>query len=316
MPGEKAPRNRTITVSESEYQLLKQRLLRLEKKAPAGELLGRTINQDLFEVLDLLPESFVDLMFIDPPYNMYKRFNSSSFSRTSIDEYCDYIDSWLGRLVRLLKPDASVFICGDYYSSTSIHLIARKYLKIINRITWQREKGRGAKRNWKNSSEDIWFLAASEKYKFHVDRVKEKRAVIAPYRVDGQPKDWEDTEDGKFRLTHPSNIWTDLSVPYWSMPENTEHPTQKPEKLLAKIILACSDEGDVVFDPFAGSGTTMVTAKKLGRNFLGVELDEHFAVLAEKRLLMAESDRSIQGYHDGVFWERNSLKYQKRPSKG
>lgn len=112
-------------------------------------------------------------------------------------------------------------------------------------------------------------------------------------------------------MTHPSNIWTDLTVPFWSMPENTDHPTQKPEKLLAKIILASSNPGDVVFDPFLGSGTTSVVARKLGRSFVGVEIDETYCCLAEKRLLMAASDRSIQGYRDGVFWERNSFPNQK-----
>jgi site-specific DNA-methyltransferase (adenine-specific) len=136
--------------------------------------------------------------------------------------------------------------------------------------------------------------------------VKTRRRVLAPYRSEGVPKDWLETGDGKFRDTHPSNIWTDISVPFWSMPENTDHPTQKPEKLLAKIILASTDPGDLILDPFAGSGTTAVTAKKLGRDFVAVESDEEYCLLALKRLEMAESDRSIQGFSDGVFWERNS----------
>jgi site-specific DNA-methyltransferase (adenine-specific) len=94
------------------------------------------------------------------------------------------------------------------------------------------------------------------------------------------------------------------------MPENTNHPTQKPEKLVAKILLASSKSGDVVFDPFLGSGTTSVVAKKLGRNFVGIEIDEEYCCLAEKRLEKAESDKKIQGYSDGVFWERNTLNEQ------
>jgi site-specific DNA-methyltransferase (adenine-specific) len=176
-----------------------------------------------------------------------------------------------------------------------------------NRITWEREKGRGAKSNWKNCSEDIWFFTVSDDYFFNVEAVKMRRQVIAPYTDgNGAPKDWEETKNGRFRVTHPSNLWTDLTVPYWSMPENTDHPTQKPEKLLAKIILASSREGDLVFDPFNGSGTTTVVAKKLGRSYLGVEVDETYCCLAQKRLELASSDRTIQGYVDGVFWERNS----------
>ena len=95
------------------------------------------------------------------------------------------------------------------------------------------------------------------------------------------------------------------------MPENTTHPTQKPEKLLAKIILASSNEGDIVFDPFAGVGTAGVVAKKLRRKFVMVEIDEEYCLYATKRLRMAEEDVSIQGYFYGVFWERNTLKSKK-----
>jgi site-specific DNA-methyltransferase (adenine-specific) len=143
--------------------------------------------------------------------------------------------------------------------------------------------------------------------------VKLKRQVIAPYTDEsGSPKDWDDGEEGRYRLTYPSNFWHDLTVPFWSMPENTEHPTQKPEKLLAKIILASSDANAVVLDPFLGSGTTSVVAKKLNRHFIGIEIDEKFCCLAEKRLALAESDKSIQGFRDGVFWERNTLAEQNR----
>ncbi len=95
------------------------------------------------------------------------------------------------------------------------------------------------------------------------------------------------------------------------MSENTAHPTQKPEKLIAKMILASSNTGDVIFDPFLGSGTTSVTAKKLGRKYIGIELDKTYCAWAEKRLEMADSNNSIQGYTDGIFWERNTLSEQK-----
>ena len=161
-------------------------------------------------------------------------------------------------------------------------------------------------RNWKNTAEDIWFFTVSDDFTFNIDDVKLRRKVLAPYTEKGEPKDWNAGTDGNFRDTHPSNIWTDISVPFWSMPENTDHPTQKPEKLLAKIILASTNSGDLILDPFAGSGTTAVAAKKLGRSFIAIESDEQYCLLAQKRLEMAESDSSIQGFSDGLFWERNS----------
>jgi site-specific DNA-methyltransferase (adenine-specific) len=142
--------------------------------------------------------------------------------------------------------------------------------------------------------------------------VKLKKRVIAPYTDAGSPKGWEEQNNDKFRLTHPSNIWTDITVPFWSMPENTEHPTQKPEKLLAKIILGSSSEGDLIFDPFMGSGTSAVVAKKLSRRFVGVEIDKKYSAIAAKRLKIAEHDKSIQGYENGIFWERNSLNHRSK----
>ena len=307
----RAARNRTMTLSQEEQQYFQQKLITLNQPATSEQLLDKTIQQDLFHVIDYLPDQFVDLMFIDPPYNLTKSFNGKTFTKMSSDAYTEWLDSWFSKLVRILKPHASVYICGDWRSSHSIFEVASRYLNIVNRITWEREKGRGSLNNWKNASEDIWFCTCSPSYTFNVEQVKMKRKVIAPYRNEqGQPKDWDEQAGAKFRLTHPSNLWTDLTVPFWSMPENTDHPTQKPEKLLAKIILASSNEGDVVFDPFLGSGTTSVVAKKLNRRYVGIELDETFACLAEKRLQAAASDSSIQGYSDGVFWERNTLNIQ------
>lgn len=307
MPSKKrAPRNRTITLTAEEKAQYQPRLRQLDGPVPAETLLNQTICQNLFDLLPHLPARFVDLLFIDPPYNLNKNFGGRQFSQMTLAEYEDWLDAWLEPLVRTLNPTASVYICGDWQSSAALHRVAQKYFIVRNRITWEREKGRGAKANWKNSAEDIWFCTMSNTYTFNVDAVKLKRQVIAPYTEDGQPKDWQETKKGRFRLTHPSNLWTDLTVPFWSMPENTDHPTQKPEKLLAKVILASSNPGDVILDPFLGSGTTSVVAKKLGRQYVGIEIDETFCCLAEKRLALAEEDQRIQGYEAGVFWDRNS----------
>ena len=287
------------------------RLLKLNDPVEPSGLIDQIVQQDLFSILDFLPSSFVDLLFVDPPYNMSKTFNSNQFKEMSTSEYALWVDSWLSKLIRTLKPTASIYICGDWRSSGAIQQICEKYFKVRNRITWEREKGRGAKTNWKNNSEDIWFCTVSDDYYFNVDSVKLKRKVIAPYtHENGNPKDWERSEDGDFRLTHPSNIWTDLTVPFWSMPENTDHPTQKPEKLVAKIILASSNLNDLIFDPFLGSGTTAVVANKLDRRFLGIESDDTFSCIAMKRIELSRTDKSIQGYSDNVFWERNSLQEQ------
>jgi len=319
----RAPLNRTINLSEKEFSIQRKSLIRINKSLSTKEVENKIFNNSIFEVVDFLPSKFVDLLFIDPPYNLHKKFNQTSFKQMNIEEYKEWMDSWLSKMIRLLKPNASIYICGDWRSSSAIFEAGEKYFKVQNRITWEREKGRGAKLNWKNCTEDVWFFTISDNYTFNIEDVKMKRKVLAPYKDEnGKPKDWDTEPDyigsgGKknYRITHPSNIWTDITIPFWSMPENTDHPTQKPEKLLAKIILASSNPGDLVFDPFNGSGTTTVTAKKLGRRYCGIEIDEFYCCLAEKRLENTEKDKSIQGYEDGLFWERNTLKEQVKNQK-
>jgi len=299
--------NRTLQVSDEEMITLRSKLLTLSSPVELKQITNRTIQGDLLEIIDFLPPAFADLIIIDPPYNLDRNFLGWKFKRMKDEDYFDYLESWFPKVVKTLKPDGSLYLCGDWKCTAALYEVMNKYLTVLNRITWQREKGRGSDKNWKNSMEDIWFAVRDpQAYYFNVDAVKIRRKVLAPYRQDGQPKDWEESDEGKFRMTHPSNFWDDITVPYWSMPENTDHPTQKSEKLIAKLMLASCPPGGFVFDPFLGSGTTSVVAKKLGRNYCGVELNPEYACWAEKRLEKAASDKAIQGYSDGIFWERNS----------
>ena len=312
----RAQRNRTVTLNWVEKERYRKNLTFISKPVDKSAVINRIVNQDIFEALDFLPNSFVDLLILDPPYNLNKTFTSITFKKKSISKYAQWFEEVLVKLLPVLKDTASVYVCSEWYSSTAVHLVLEKFLKVRNRITWEREKGRGSKRNWKNASEDIWFATVSGDYIYNVEQVKSKRRVLAPYTDSaGRPKDWDDTSDGQFRLTHPSNLWNDITVPFWSMPENTDHPTQKPEKLLAKLILASTNEDGFVFDPYMGVGSSIIAAKKLNRKFLGVEIDLQYCLLAAKRLHLTEGDTTIQGYQDGVFWERNTLTAQKRKIK-
>lgn len=305
-----------MVIDNHEIETLMSEIISLTESASTDAIKNRLIHQDLFSCVNYLPDQFIDLMIIDPPYNLNKKFGNSKFSKTSSESYEGWLDDWMKKLRRCLKATASIYVCCDWQSSKSVQTILEKHFIVRNRITWEREKGRGANSNWKNCSEDIWFCTVSNDYHFDVEAVKLKRKVIAPYRhSSGEPKDWEETAIGNYRLTHPSNLWTDISIPFWSMPENTDHPTQKPEKLIAKLILASSRPNDFVFDPFFGSGTTGVVAKKLRRIFSGIEQEAEYCQMAIKRLKRSESDHVIQGYHDGYFWERNSLADQQQVVK-
>ena len=311
----KAGRNKTLTISGGERMLLQSKVNSIED-LKSGLVDDVIVHGDLLDCLGLIPDEYFNLIVIDPPYNLDKDFNGNRFSAMKSAGYEDYLRSWFGQVCDKLRADGALYMCGDWKCSASMQRVIEERLTVINRITWQREKGRGARMNWKNGMEDIWFAVKNPKdYYFNIDAVKVKRRVRAPYRIEGLPKDWEQSEDGKYRFTCPSNFWDDISVPFWSMPENTEHPTQKPEKLYAKLLLASSKSGDRVFDPFLGSGTLAVVARKLNRKFCGVEINEEYCLWAVKRLLQADMDKTIQGYADGVFWERNSFAEQKRANK-
>lgn len=312
----KSSRNKTINTEISDGKAFLERCLSLKdlegKKGVAcdetagGRLQDQIICADLFEVCRMIPAGCADLMIVDPPYNLSKDYDGETFQKMKPEQYEAFTKNWLEATAHILKQNGSVYVCCDWESSLTIGKLLGEYYTIRNRITWQREKGRGARSNWKNSMEDIWFATKGDSYTFNVENVKLRRRVIAPYRENGKPKDWIETENGNFRDTHPSNFWDDITVPFWSMKENTSHPAQKPEKLMARLILASSRQGDVIFDPFSGSGTSCVAAKKLDRHYIGVEKNSRYCVWAQQRLEMAETDKKIQGYEDGVFWERNA----------
>jgi site-specific DNA-methyltransferase (adenine-specific) len=317
MVKQRAGRNRTIALADNEADYYSSNCA---CDTHIGDLSGMTdtvVHGDALSVIERLPAACVDLLVVDPPYNMNKTFSNTTFKQMSDAEYTVFTENWIVKVKRVLKSTASIYVCCDWHTSLVIGAVLLRHFNVQNRITWQREKGRGATHNWKNSMEDIWFATVSSKaFTFNVDEVKMRRKVIAPYKVDGKPKDWVESEHGNFRDTFPSNFWDDISIPYWSMPENTDHPAQKPEKLIAKLILASSNPGDLVLDPFLGSGTTAVVAKKLNRHYIGIECEREYCALAGRRLEIADTDSEIQGYTDGVFWERNTLAMQQKIKGG
>lgn len=309
----KSQRNKTIDFSLDEGKEYLLNCVDPEKEGVIPE--NCTVLGDAYLALSKIKDGTIDLLIVDPPYNLDKNFHGNGFKKRGFEDYSAYTEKWIEAVKPKLKKTASVYVCCDWKSALTIGVLMEKHFILRNRITWQREKGRGAKENWKNSMEDIFFATVSDDYTFNLDAVKQRKKVLAPYRENGKPKDWEKTENGNYRLTCPSNFWDDIAVPYWSMAENTAHPTQKPEKLIAKLILASSNANDLVLDPFAGSGTTGVVAKKLNRKYINIEQNPLYCAWGEKRLLDAETDKNIQGYEDGVFWERNSKPVKKDVDK-
>ena len=192
----RSDKNKTIDLTVEQGGEYLDRCLRSGESGENCIILG-----DCFEALKALPEKSVDLLIADPPYNLDKDFGGSKFRHMNDGDYLEYTDKWVRAVLPLLKDTATVYVCCDWQSSGAVSAVLGRYFKIRNRITWQREKGRGASKNWKNGCEDIWFATVSDKYTFNVDAVKLRRRVVAPYKRDGAPKDWEETADGNFRNT-------------------------------------------------------------------------------------------------------------------
>lgn len=297
-----AQNNRTIKIVQNDID---KYVLKQDYKE-----INNVYCNDFFSFNKQLPDNFADLIIIDPPYNLTKTYSTSTFYKMNEEGYHLYISTILENCLRILKKTGTLYICGDWETSfiqqTCIKELEKEgKCQCINRITWARDKGRAKQGNWKNNIEDILMVVKSDNFTFNGDAVMIRKTVIAPYRdASGNNKDWYDTSMGKYRMTWPSNIWNDITVPFWSMPENTDHPTQKPEKLYAKLILASSNPNDIVYEPFAGVGTACVVSKKLGRNFIGVEKEKEYCLLAYKRLDIAETNKAIQGYENNVFTDK------------
>ena len=164
---QRAPMNRTLTLTEADRTRLGARLLRVDGARSLAAVMGRTVVGDMQRVLDLLPAHEVDLLIADPPYNLRKDFNGASFVPVSLDAYEAWLLGWLPKAARVLRPSGSLYVCGDWRSSAAVHRALDRHFIVRNRITWEREKGRGAKANWKNCSEDIWFATVSGEYTFN-----------------------------------------------------------------------------------------------------------------------------------------------------
>jgi DNA modification methylase len=256
-------------------------------------------NQDCLTSSDVIKDNSVDLFFVDPPY-FTTTIEWDNQWKTN-QEYYQWCKQWIALMYTQLKSNGSAYVCCGWQHSGMYQLMLQEAgFNILNRVTWKRDKGRGASTNWKQMHEDIWFVSKSKNYTFNIDNVKVKKQVIAPYKdQDGNPKDWWiDEETGeKVRLTYPGNLWDDYSVPFWSSkevrsyaktkrtPNNQfeKHNTQKPKDLVKRCIIASSNENDLVVDYFGGSGTTLIAAKELNRNSIVFEINPIYCKIIQTR---------------------------------
>ena len=164
-----SPRNRTLACTDEEIARLSPRVLRVDTTVSPGDLESRFVAGDIFEVAKHFPPEFVDLLILDPPYNLSRNFYGNLFRTKERGEYQSWFRDVVDLLIPMMKPDATIHVCSDWRTSTLVFPILESKFHVRNRITWEREKGRGAKRNWKNNTEDIWFCTKSSKHHFDVE---------------------------------------------------------------------------------------------------------------------------------------------------
>ncbi len=247
----------------------------------------RVILGDAVRALaELVPDRSVDLLFADPPYNIGKRFGQMEDRWESEQAYEDWCRSWLDLCFLKLKPHGSLYLMASTQAMPALDLYVRTRLRVLSRIVWHYDSsGVQARRLFGSLYEPILHAVADPAhYTFNAEAVAvEARTGAVRKLIDYRRRTPQPYNDTKV----PGNVWFFPRVRY-RMHEYEDHPSQKPEALLERIILASSNQGDLVLDPFAGTFTTCAVAKKLGRQSVGIELHEAFVKIGVRRLGIAE----------------------------
>ena len=236
---------------------------------------------DVLECFSKIPDCSIDLVFADPPYNIGKDFNGIK-DRYNRDEYHQWMESWIKEIYRVLSPAGSAYLMNSTQNFANMDLICREYFIILSRIVWSYDSsGVQAKSKFGSSWEPILHMVKDEKnYTFNSQdilveaKTGSKRQLINYRKTPPEPYNTQKV---------PSNVWEIPRVRF-KMEEYENHPTQKPHKLLERVILASSNPFDTVLDPFCGSFSTGFAAVSLDRKFIGFELNEDFIKIGIRRL--------------------------------
>lgn len=239
------------------------------------------LKGDALQLLKEIESKSVALIFADPPYNLSgenhltcksgKIAVCDKGSWDQIENIHEFNRKWVEECIRVLDDDGTIWISGTLHNHPSIGVILKELnLWIINDVIWFKPNAPPLiqKNRFVPSTELIWVASKSKKYYFNYEMAKR-------------------FNNGK----QMRNLWT---VP--AERHKTPHPTEKPEKLLERIILIGSREGDVILDPFMGSGTTGVVAKRLNRSFIGIEIDDSYFKIAKKRIESTHSETNLSRF--------------------
>ncbi len=236
----------------------------------------RLICGDAVTVMKTLPSGSIELIVADPPYNLGKDYGNNT-DRKARHEYEEFTAQWLAEAVRVLKPSGSIYIfMGVRFISHLFLLMENDFRLMFNGwITWHYTQGMGRKVGFSPRNEDILYFTKSENFVFNLDEVRIPQKYFR--------------KRNNMSGANPGDVWEFSHVHYCSAERET-HPTQKPEALLERILLASSNEGQVVLDPFVGSGTTCRVASLLNRRWIGIEINPEYVSMSARRLEQPSSD--------------------------
>jgi len=232
---------------------------------------------DCIKILDKIPDKSCKLIFADPPYNMGKKFGNNLDKWDSIDNYINWCENWINKCIKKITPDGSIMIMAHPRYGSYLVPILDKKLNYVNQIIYYYTDGMPEKKNFEKRYEVILYYRINDKkFIYNVDEV---RMPLVRYEKKSNPK-------GK----NPNDVWQ-INRVRWNSKERISlqngkiaHLTQKPIRLMRRIILATTNKNDLILDPFLGTGTTSVAAKELTRRSIGIELNPEYAEMSLNRI--------------------------------
>ncbi len=227
------------------------------------------LTGDAIDLMETFPDESVDLVCTDPPYNLGKNYGNT-MDWKQWHEYEEFTKNWVAEAKRVLKPTGSLYVfMGIQFVSQLFMILQKMELYLNSWITWHYTQGIGRTKGFSPRHEDILYFTKSDQYTFNLDEIRIPQKY---YR-----------KRNNMKGANPGDVWQ-FSHIHYSNPERLDHPTQKPEALMKRIILASSHEEDVVLDPFVGSGTTCVVANILKRKWVGIDANPEYIEMSEQRL--------------------------------
>ena len=295
-----------VISAKKEDFVLDQKDLSITKLKYVTDGISTIFNENCIDVLKKIKDETVDLVFADPPYNIGKDFGNNSDKWDSMTKYLEWCQQWINECIRVLKPNGTFYFMNATQHMPYLDVYVSSKLKVINRIIWSYDSsGVQAKNKFGSLYEPILMAVKDEKnYKFNYQDIQVEAKTGAKRKLIDYRKKIPTPYNTK---KTPGNVWYFPRVRYL-MSEYEDHPSQKPEALMQRIILASSNIGDTVLDPFAGTFTTCAVAKNNARKTIGIELNEKYFKIGLRRLNLAKE-------YGGEKLEKNLTKKTKNKSK-